>query len=154
MIESCLRVEEDRTELQQWGRMDFLWRNAFCSPNPKRHLHTVIHCQRQGSLLTRPSISWLMDLSTIGSHRCRHHFNVCLINSSINTENILPSSYGGFVWAYVPIRPIMARSDRAYSVGETVCRVKGLLKQLLQCGNKVESDARTCFIFHTASGGR
>ncbi len=94
----------------------------FCSANLKLHLQTVIYCQGQGSLLTGPLISWLMDLSTIGIYCCRHHFNVCMINSSINTENIPPSSYGGFVWAYVPIRPIMVRSNRAYSMGATECR--------------------------------
>lgn len=60
-----------------------------------------------------------MDLSTIGIYRCRHHFNVCVINSTINTENIPPSSCGGFVQAYVPIRPIMVRSERASSMGAT-----------------------------------
>ncbi|CAK6951968.1 Hypothetical predicted protein [Scomber scombrus] len=32
-------------------------------------------------------------------------------DSSINTENIPPSSYGGFVWAYVPITPIMQKRN-------------------------------------------
>lgn len=113
---------EDSTELQRWDRMDFQQCNAFCSANPKLHLQTVIYCQGQGSLLTGPLISWLMDLSTIGIYRCQHHFNVCMINSFINTENIPLSSYGGFVWAYVPIRPIMVRSNRAYSMGATECR--------------------------------
>lgn len=31
---------------------------CFCSANPKLHLHTVIYCQGQGSLLARLLISW------------------------------------------------------------------------------------------------
>lgn len=72
-----------------------------------------IYCQGQASLLTCSLISWLMVLSTIGIYRCQHHFNVCMINISINTQNIPLSSYGGFVEAYVPIRLILVRSDRA-----------------------------------------
>lgn len=60
-----------------------------------------------------------MDLSAICIYCFRHHFNVSMINTSINIENIPPSSCGGFVWAYVPVRLIMVRSDRAYSMGET-----------------------------------
>lgn len=103
----------DRTEVQWWDTMDIWQWNTFCTANPKFHLQAVIYCQGQCSLLTGPSISWLMDLSTIGIYRCRHHFNVCVINSSINTENILPSSYGEFVWAYVPSRLILVRANRA-----------------------------------------
>ncbi len=123
-MKSCLGGVQDRTELHLWDRMVSQQWNALCSANPKFHLHTVIYCQGQSSLLTVPLISWLMDLSTIGIYHCRHHFNVCMINSSINTENIPPSSYGRFVWVHVPIRPIMVRSNRAYSMGATECRRK------------------------------
>lgn len=90
--------------------------NALCSAHLKLCLWTVIYCQGRGRLLIAALISWLMDLSTIGIYCCRHHFNVCMINSSINTQNIPPPGCGGFVWAWVPIRVLMVRSDRAFSV--------------------------------------
>lgn len=71
-----------------------------------------------------------MDLSTIGIYRCRHHFNVCMINSSINTENIPPSNYGGFVWAYAPVRPIAARSNRAYGCNRV--KAKGFVETVTE----------------------
>lgn len=50
------------------------------------------------SLLTRPSISWLMDLSTSGTHWDWHLFNACMPNNTLDTQHVRLSGRVGSLY--------------------------------------------------------